>query len=52
MDNNNPLELIFRLNSKGECTSHLESIPHISKFFEFLENKINEENPFPTCKEK
>ena len=34
MDNNNPLKLIFKLNSKGECTSQLESIPHISKFFE------------------
>ena len=52
MDNNNPLKLIFKLNSKGECTSHLESIPHISKFFEYLENNVNEENPFPTSIEK
>ena len=52
MDNNNPLKLIFKSNSKGECISHLESIPHITKFFEFLKSNVNEENLFPTFEEK
>ena len=49
---NNPLKLIFKLNPNGECISHLESIPHISKFFEYLESNSNGEESFPTFKEK
>ena len=48
----NPLKLIFKLNSNGECTSHLESIPHISKFFEYLESNPNGEELSPTFEEK
>ena len=48
----NPLKLIFKLNTNGECTSQLESIPHISKFFEFLESNQNGEKSSPNLEEK
>ena len=48
----NPLKLIFKLNSNGECISQLDSIPHISKFFEYLESNSNGEESSPTFKEK
>ena len=49
----NPLKLIFKLDSNGECTSNLESIHYIPKFFEFLEsNPDGDDNQFPSFEEK
>ena len=36
-----PLKLIFKLNSKGECTSELETVSNIQKFFEYLQKNQN-----------
>ena len=51
--NDNPLKLIFKLDSKGQCSSILESIHNIPKFFEFLESNSNgEDNQSSSFKEK
>ena len=50
--NDDPLKLIFKLNSKGECTSQLESIPYISIFFDYLESNLNGEKSSPSFEEK
>ena len=51
--NDNPLKLIFKLDSKGQCSSILESIHNIPKFFEFLESNPNgEDNQSPSFEEK
>ena len=49
---NNPLKLIFKINSNGDCTSQMESIQDISKFFDFLESNLNGEKHWPTFEEK
>ena len=37
----NPLKVIFKLNSNGECTSQLKSIQDISYFFQYLAKNLN-----------
>ena len=51
--NDNPLKLIFKLDSNGQCTPILESIHNIPKFFQFLEsNPDGEDNQSPSFEEK
>ena len=49
---NDPLKLIFKLNSKGECTSELETVSNIQKFFEYLQKNQNGDELSPTFEEK
>jgi len=48
----NPLKLIFKLNSNGECTSQLNSIQDISYFFQYLAKNLNGDKLSPSFKDK
>ena len=48
----NPLTQIFKVNSKGEITSHLNSLQEISDLFTYLLKNINNEEPSPSIEEK
>ena len=48
----NPLTQIFKVNSKGETTSHLNSLQEISDLFTYLLKNINNEEPSPSIEEK
>ena len=48
----NPLKQIFKLNSKGECTSQMISTSLISKFFDIFDNNPKDKESLLTCEEK
>ena len=48
----NPLHQIFKINTNGELTSHLQRSQFIPNFFDYLLDNINNEKSSPTQKEK